>query len=147
MDVILTQDVDRLGKAGEKIRVKNGFFRNYLCPRRMAVLATEAGLKFLEAKKRHAEEKRKKEQADAQELAEKLKRATCVIAAKVGEEGKLFGSVTRQHIEEELKNQGFDIDKRNIDLAEPIHRVGEYQVSVHLHAEVEAPLKVVVTQS
>lgn len=147
MEVILTQDVDRIGKAGEKVRVKNGYFRNFLSPRKLAVLATEAGLRFLEAKKKQAEEKRQKEKAGAEALAEKLKSLTCVIKAKVGEEGKLFGSVTRQHIEAELKNHEFSIDKRVIELAEPIHRVGEYQVPVRLHSDVEVLLKVVVTQN
>lgn len=147
MDVILTQDVDRLGVAGEKVRVKNGYFRNFLSPRKLAVLATETGLKFLEAKKKQAEEKRQKEKAAAEALAEKLKSLACVIKTKVGEEGKLFGSVTRQHVEAELKVQGYEIDKRDIELAEPIHRVGEYQVPIRLHSEVEVLLKVVVTQN
>src|SRR3989338_3213161 len=126
MEVILLQDVERLGKAGEHVNVRDGFSRNYLLPRKLAILSSEVGLKFLEAKKKRAEEKRKKEVAEVTQLAERLEKWSCVIKAKVGEEGKLFGSVTRQDIASRLQSEGFNVDKRQIDLFEPIHRVGKY---------------------
>ncbi len=147
MEVILVQDVDQLGKAGDRVKVRDGFSRNYLLPRRLAVPVTEGGLKFLEAKKKRAEEIRLQEKEQASKLAERLGQSTCVLKAKVGAEGKLFGSMTRQDIHSALQKEGFEIDKRKIDLAEPIHQVGEYRVKIRLHAEVEAQLKVVVTQA
>lgn len=147
MEVILVQDVDHLGKAGERVKVRDGYSRNYLIPNKLAVLATEGGLKFLEAKKKRAEEKRLKEKEEASQLAQKISAWVCVIKAKVGPEGKLFGSVTRQDIHVALEQAGFAVDKRKIDLSEPIHQVGEYQVKIRLHSEVEAELKVVVTQA
>ena len=146
MEVILTKDVDKIGKAGETIRVRDGFSRNYLIPRKLAVPVTEGGLRFLQAKKKQAEAARVQEQAKATELADKIAQATCVLKVRVGQEGKLFGSVTRHDIQEALKKEGFQIDKRDID-TEPIHQVGEYQVKIRLHAEVEAQLKVIVTQA
>lgn len=147
MEVILVQDVDKLGKAGDQVRVRDGFSRNYLFPKRLAVPVTEGGLKFLEAKKKRAEEIRLQEKEQATKLAERIQQWTCVLKGKVGTEGKLFGSMTRQDIHDALRKEGFEIDKRKIDLAEPIHQVGEYRVKIRLHAEIEAQLKVVVTQA
>ena len=147
MEVILMQDVDKLGKAGERIKVRDGFSRNFLLPRKLAVPVTEGGLKFLEAKKKRAEELRRQEKEQASKLAERIGQWTCVLKAKVGTEGKLFGSITRQDIHDALHKEGFEIDKRKIDLSEPIHQIGEYRVKVRLHSEVEIQLKVVVTQA
>lgn len=147
MEIILVQDVDNLGKAGDRIKVRDGFSRNFLIPRRLAVPVSEGGLKFLEAKKKHAEEKRLQEKERAAQLAQKISNWTCVLKVKVGPEGKLFGSVTRQDIYNALHKEGFEIDKRKIELHEPIHHVGEYQVRIRLHSEVEFQLKVIVTQA
>jgi len=146
MEVILVQDVDKLGKAGDRVKVREGYSRNFLVPRRLAVPVTEGGLRFLEAKKKRAEEKRAQEKEQALKVAERLKLWTCVLKAKVGEEGKLFGSITRQDIDTALRKEGYEIDKRKIDLAEPIHQVGEYQVRIRLHSEVDVRIKVIVTQ-
>ena len=147
MEIILTQDVDKLGKAGDRVKVRDGFSRNYLFPRQLAVPITEGGLKFLEAKKKRAEEKRVQEKKQATQLAERIGQWTCVLKVKVGAEGKLFGSVTRQDIQTALHKEGFEVEKRNIDLFEPIHQVGEYRVRIRLHSEVEVQLKVVVKQA
>ena len=147
MEVILTQDVDKIGKAGERIKVRDGFSRNYLIPRRLAVPVTEGGLRFLEATKKRAEAKRLQEKEEAARLAEQIGAWTCVLKVKVGAEGKLFGSITRQDVHAALEAKGFPVDKRKIDLPEPIHQLGEYQVRIRLHSEVETPLKVIVTQS
>ena len=146
MEVILVQDVDNLGKAGDRIKVREGYSRNYLIPRKLAVPVSEGGLKFLEAKKKRASEKRMQEKVQALELAKKLEQLTCTLSAKVGQEGKLFGSITRQDIYAALHKEGFEIDKRHIE-TEPIHQLGEYKVKVRLHSEVEAHLKVIVTQA
>jgi large subunit ribosomal protein L9 len=147
MEVILVEDVERIGKAGERVKVRDGFSRNYLIPKRLAVPVTEGGLRFLEAKKKRAEEKRLKEKEVLLALAERLKQHTCVLKANVGAEGKLFGSITRQQIQDGLQKEGFEIDKKKIELTEPIHRVGEYQVPIRFHPEIEVSLKVVVTQA
>ena len=147
MEIILVQDVDKLGKAGDRLKVRDGYSRNYLLPRRLAVPVTEGGLKFLEAKKKRAEELRSQEKEQAAKLAERMEQWSCVLKAKVGTEGKLFGSITRQDIHTALQKQGFEIDKRKIDLVEPIHQVGEYQIKIRLHSEVEVQLKVIVTQA
>lgn len=146
MEVILTQDVINIGKAGERIKVRDGFSRNYLIPRKLAVPVTEGGLRFLEAKKKRAEEQRAQEKVKAGQLAERINQSVCVLKVRVGQEGKLFGSVTRQDIQAALKKEGFEIDKRHI-ATEPLHQVGEYQIKIKLHSEVEAQLKVVVTQA
>ncbi|MBI4373160.1 MAG: 50S ribosomal protein L9 [Candidatus Omnitrophica bacterium] len=147
MEIILLEDVDKLGKAGERVKVRDGFSRNFLIPRRLAVPVTEGGLRFLEAKKKRAEEKRAQEKLQAAQLAEKIGKYTCTLKAKVGAEGKLFGSVTRQDIYAALHHEGLEVDKRKIDLVEPIHQIGEYHVKIRLHSEVEVQLKVVVSQA
>ena len=147
MEVILVQDVEKLGKAGDRVKVRDGYSRNFLIPRHLAVPVTEGGLKFLEAKKKQAEEKRLQEMEQAKRLAERIQQWACVMKAKVGAEGKLFGSITRQDLKVALAKEGFEVDRRKIDLYEPIHQVGEYQVRLRLHPEVEVQLKVIVTQA
>ena len=147
MEVILLEDVEKLGKAGDRVKVKDGFSRNFLLPRRLAVPVTEGGLKFLEAKKKRAEAKRIQEKEQAAQLAERMGQWTCVLKVKVGPEGKLFGSVTRHDIETALHKEGFQIERHRIDLHEPIRQVGECKVRIRLHSEVETQLKVVVTQA
>ena len=147
MEVILVQDIEQIGKAGERVKVRDGFSRNFLFPKKLAVPVTGGGLKFLEAKKKRAEKKRSDEQDRAKQMAAKVEKLNLMIKAKVAEEGKLFGSVSRQDISDSLAKQGLTIDKQHIDLFDPIHQVGEYQVRVRLHADVEAMLKVVVVQA
>lgn len=147
MELILIQDVEKLGKAGERVKVRDGYSRNYLIPRKLAVPITEGGLKFLEAKKKRAEEKRAQEKEEAAKLAGRIGQWTCVIKAKVGAEGKLFGSITRQDIYAALHQEGFEVDKRKIDLLDPIHQVGEYHVRIRLHSDIDVQLRVIVTQS
>jgi large subunit ribosomal protein L9 len=147
MELILIQDVEKLGKAGDRIKARDGYSRNYLIPRRLAVPTTEGGLKFLDAKKKRAEEKRAQEKTEAAKLAERIGQWSCVIKAKVGAEGKLFGSVTRQDVHAALLKEGIEVDKRKIDLLDPIHQVGEYSVRIRLHSEVDVQLKVIVTQA
>lgn len=147
MEVILVQDIEKLGKAGDRVKVRDGFSRNYLIPKRLAVPVTQGGLKFLEAKKKRAEEKRIQEKEKASRLADRIGEWTCVLKVKVGPEGKLFGSITRRDLEVALQKEGFEIDKRQVGLHQPIHQVGEYRIPIHVYSEVEAQLKVIVTQA
>ncbi|HYV97204.1 MAG TPA: 50S ribosomal protein L9 [Gemmatimonadaceae bacterium] len=141
-EVILRESVTNLGHPGDIVDVSAGYARNYLVPRGIAYLATDGN------KKRIAQEKARLEAADAarvataQELAAKLEPISLTFSARVGEEGKLFGSVTSADIVEQLTNQGFEIEKRMIDLQEPIRALGVYKVGIRLHADVRPEIKV-----
>ena len=144
MQVILREDVDNLGKIGDLVKVKPGYARNFLVPKKKAIEATPKNLKAMEhAKKMVADRLRTLKKAAAAD-AENIKALSLVIKAKVGEEGKLFGSVTTMDIAEAAAAQGVKIDKRKIVLEEPIKRVGEFTVAVKLHADVTTDLKVMV---
>jgi large subunit ribosomal protein L9 len=142
MEVILRQAVENLGHPGDVVTVSNGFARNYLLPRGIAFQATEGN------KKRIAQEKARLEQAEsqrrdsAQDIAKKLEEVSIAFAARVGEEGKLFGSVTTGDIADQLAAQGFTIERRQIDLHEPIKSLGVYRVPIKLHADVKPEIKV-----
>ncbi len=147
MEVILIQDVEKLGKAGDQVKVRDGYSRNFLFPRRLAAPVTAGGLKFLESKKKQAQAKREKEKQAALDLKEQIQKWSCVIKMKVGEGGKLFGSVTRQDISNLLEKAGFPVDKRHIDLFDSIHQVGKYEVRLRLYPEVDMMLSVLVVEA
>jgi large subunit ribosomal protein L9 len=142
MKVILKADVKDLGRIGEVITVKDGFARNYLMPKGFAVDASTKNVKEFEHEKRQILEIAKKIRAGAEGLAEKIVATGITIKAKVGEEDKLFGSVTAMDIADALKAEGIEIDKKKINLEEPIKRVGEYKVPVKLHSDVTADITV-----
>lgn len=144
MEVILKEEVPKLGSIGDVVKVKPGYARNYLLPRGLAVVADPRNLGLVEHQKRVAGEKRERELRQAQTLAGKLRGAMVTITARAGEEGKLFGSVTNIDIERALEAQGFSIDRRRIRLDEPIKSLGEYAVPVHLPLGVEASVAVKV---
>jgi len=144
MKVILKEDVESLGKIGDIINVSNGYARNFLIPKDLAIEASGKNIKALEHDKRIIEKKAEKQKGKAEAMAEKLGAVTCTILRKVGEQDKLFGSVTTRDIEESLKEQGADIDKKNILLEEPIKSLGEFPVKVKLFSGVVAEIKVVV---
>ena len=146
MKVILRQDHEKLGEAGSVINVNPGFARNYLIPQGVAMVATDANLKRFESEKQQLSWKKEKEKRDAQELAKVLENISCTITVQVGEEDKLFGSVTSQHIAEALEEQDHKIDKRKILLEEPIKSLGIYSVPIKLHTDVEAKIKVWVVK-
>ncbi len=146
MKVILRQDHEKLGEAGSVVNVKPGFARNYLIPQGMAMVATDANLKRFESEKQQLSWKKEKEKRESQELAKVLENISCTITVQVGEEDKLFGSVTSQHIAEALEEQGQKIDKRKILLEEPIKSLGIYSVPIKLHTDVEAKIKVWVVK-
>ncbi|MDC1068296.1 50S ribosomal protein L9 [Candidatus Kapabacteria bacterium] len=142
MRIILRQDVDNLGIMGEVVTVKDGYARNYLIPRQMAYYASPSAVDKIEKEKEVYMQKRVDQKIAAQSLADKFNELQVTIAMKVGDEGKLFGSVTTQMIADELKLQGFNIDKRDITIPDAIKTLGVFQVKVKLHAEVTANLRV-----
>ncbi len=142
MKVILRQDYEALGHIGDVVEVKDGYARNYLLPRNIAYQATEGSLRALEEEKRQYERRQEKEKKSASNLGVMLSSASVTLKMKVGEEDKLFGSVTSQMIAEQLEAQGITIDKRSIELDEPIKTLGMYEVPVKLHPKVTSTLKV-----
>lgn len=146
MEVILRKDHEKLGTVGTKVAVKDGYARNYLIPRGLAYEATEGALRALEEEKKQAERRSNKELKTSQKLALELEKVSITIQMKVGEDEKLFGSVTSQMIADSLKEKGFEIDKRIIDLEEPIKALGIYNVNVKLHQNVAGKVKVWVVR-
>ena len=142
MEVILRQAVENLGKPGDVVKVSNGYARNFLLPRGVAFEATPGNLKRIEQEKERLEAAENERRAAAQGLAEKLEQVSLTFSARVGEEGKLFGSVTGADIAHQLEAQGFHIEKRQIDLHEPIRTLGVFRVPVRLHADVKPEVKV-----
>jgi large subunit ribosomal protein L9 len=144
IQVILRQDVDKVGKSGELVRVRPGFARNYLLPRELAVAATDAAVHRIEHEKAVAVVRAEKARREAQAAADRLSAITIRIAQKAGEDGRLFGSVTTKDIEAALKAQGIAVDRRKIQLADPIKAVGSYAIAIKLVSDVAATLKVEV---
>ena len=144
VQVILSEDVPSLGNAGELVNVKPGFARNYLLPQGKAIAATEASKRELEHQQRVIAGKVRREVELLEGERKKIDGVVVEIAAQAGEEGKLFGSVTVVQIAEKLAEQGLDIDRRRIDLADPIKALGEHDVVVKLHRQVTATIKVKV---
>lgn len=144
MEIILTEDVHKLGHAGDVVRVKDGYARNYLLPRGKAMLATRGRVRELEHKRRMVEEKQRKEVASLEQLGRQISGIRLEFEALTSEEGKLFGSVTNADIAARLAEQGIEIDRRRIDLPDPIKQAGEYAVSIRLHREVGAQIAVEV---
>ena len=146
MKVILTQDIAGLGSIGDLITVKDGFGRNYLVPQGKALQATSQNMKKLEHQKRQIREKTDKAKREAERLAARIESISCTVAKAVGEEDKLFGSVTGMDIESSLKLEGIEIDRKKINLPEPIRSLGIYNIPIKLHPEVTATLKLWVVK-
>jgi large subunit ribosomal protein L9 len=144
MKVILTQNVDHLGEKGEIHEVADGYGRNYLIPQGMARMATDGAVKQLREEEKQAARKQAAAAEDAEELKKELEDMQVVFTAKVGEENRIFGTVTTQQIAVELSNRGFDIDRRNISLDEEIRVVGQYTAEIDLHPDVTAQLSIQV---
>lgn len=145
MLVILNKDVKGTGKAGDVVKVNDGFARNMLIPKGLATEATAGNVRQLEKKKAIEAEKKAEEKSAAVQLAEKIKTIAVVIKTKAGDNGKIFGSITSKDIAEELKKQhSIDVDKKKIQLSSPIKNTGEISVEIKLYSEVTATLKVVV---
>jgi len=144
MKVILTQDMESLGLGGEIVNVAKGYARNYLIPRGMALEATEQNIKLTEMQRKNIEIKRIKAKEDALKVKERLSGISVTIAQKVGEEDKLYGSVTTMDIAEQLEKQGITVERRRMVLDKPIKTLGDFAVTVKLHPDVSASIKVVV---
>ncbi len=142
MEIILRQAVESLGHPGDVVTVKNGYARNFLLPRGFAFEATPGNLKRINAERSRLEAAENDRRGTASELARKLEEVQLTFSARVGEEGKLFGSVTSADIAEQLAAQGFNIEKRLIDLHDPIKALGVYRVPVKLHADVKPEIRV-----
>ncbi len=144
MQVILREDIEKLGKIGDLVNVADGYARNFLVPMKKALEATPKNLHAMEHARKMVSDRIRKLKKEATTEADKIKGLSLTIKAKTGEEGKLFGSVTSMDIAEAAKAQGVVIDKRKIVLAEPIKRLGEFVVPVKLHADIASELKVSV---
>jgi large subunit ribosomal protein L9 len=144
MKVILKQDVEKLGKAGDVVKVAPGFGRNYLIPRRFAVVATPGNIKITEMEQVAHARRDHREKESAALLAREIIKLTVTIQRKAGEGGALYGSVTAIDIADYLITHKIDIDKRKIQLEDPIKTVGEYEVPIRLHRDVTVPIKVIV---
>jgi len=142
MKVILKEDVHGLGKAGQIINVKDGYARNFLFPKGLALVADEKNMRLLEYQKKKFEEQAKKKRQDAESIAERLTGIQITIKSKAGEGQKLFGSITSKDIAEALQKEGFSIERKQIMISEPIKRLGEYEVEVKLHSNINAKLKI-----
>ena len=146
MEVILREHVDNLGRRGEIVKVADGYARNYLLPRKLALLATDGNKKQIERERAKFEVKELEEQKVAQAVADRMATVEIEIARRVGETEALYGSVTSSDIAEALAAKGFDLDRRKLQLHEPIKKIGAYDVPVKLHRDVTVQLKVRVDQ-
>ena len=146
MEVILREDVDKLGRRGEVVKVAEGYGRNFLLPRGLALAVNEANKAMIAKERKSHEARMAKEKAEFQAVADRINGIRFVAPRKVGENDVLYGSVTSGDIADFLKGKGVDLDKRKIQLEEPIKKLGEHEVQVKLHPEVAAKLKVLVTK-
>ena len=142
MEVILRQSVDSLGHPGDVVTVSPGYARNYLLPRGIAYAATAGNKKRIAQEKARLEAAESERRGAAEDVAKKLEEVSITFSARVGDEGKLFGSVTTADIAQQLEAQGYHIEKRQIDLHEPIKALGVYRVPIRLHADVRPEIKV-----
>jgi large subunit ribosomal protein L9 len=145
MKIILREDIENLGKAGEVVKVADGYGRNYLIPRNLALLANVRNMKTLDHDRRAIETRAKKARKNAEDVAASLSGLSLSISAKAGEEGKLFGAVTSRDIAEALEAKGFKIERKAVQLEEPIKQLGDYKVKVRVASEVVPEISVTVT--
>ena len=146
MQIILLENIPSLGKAGDLVKVSDGYGRNYLIPQKKAILATEKSLKVIEHQKRQVQQRIEKAKKDAEKLGQRIEKLSCTFTKTVGESGKLFGSVTSMDIENYLKENGIEVDRKKVSLEEPIKNLGVFTVPIKLHPEVTTHLKVWVVQ-
>ena len=142
MEVILREHVEHLGERGEIVKVSDGYARNYLLPRKLALPATDGNRKHVERERRKMDTREAEEKSQAEAIAARLAAIDITIARRVGDTEQLYGSVTAADITEFLKGKGFDVDRRKLQLHEPIKKVGEYTVPIKLHRDVTTHVKV-----
>lgn len=147
MEVILKEDVPKLGSRGEVVKVAEGYGRNYLLPRKLAIEATPGNKAVIEQMKAAAVRRTQRDRADAEALAKQLEGVTVRFARRSGEHDQLFGSVTSHDIAEALQKQGFNIDRRKIELNQPLKTLGEFTATIHLFKGVSASVKVVIEKA
>ena len=146
MEVILREHVENLGKRGEIVKVADGYARNYLLPRKLALPATDGNRKHVERERKIVDARESQEKAQAEAMAARLAAVDITIARRVGETDALYGSVTSADIADFLKTKGFELDRRKLILPEPIKAIGDHDVPLKLHREVTVPLKVHVVK-
>lgn len=146
MEVILREDIEKLGNRGQVVKVASGYARNFLLPKRLAVAATEANKKIVEQERQAHLRKEAKLHGEAQDLANLMNGVSVTIAQKAGENDQLFGSVTSKDVTDALTAKGYTVDRRKVQLDDPIKQLGEYKVPVRLHKDVTAEITVVVTR-
>src|SRR5207253_7532630 len=145
MQIILQEDIDKLGHRGDVVTVKPGYARNYLLPRKLAVEATPGNVRQIEAERAALLKREARERATAEAQSAQMKDLRLSFERKVGEHGLLYGSVTAMHIADALKEKGYEVDRRRVHLSEPIKETGDYTVSVRLHRDVSVEIPVAVT--
>jgi large subunit ribosomal protein L9 len=146
MDVILREDIDKLGSRGQVVHVAAGYARNFLLPKRLAVPATESNKKIVEQERQAHLRKEAKLKSEAEDLGKLMSGVTVTISQKAGENDQLFGSVTAKDVADALEKQGYTIDRRKVHLDEPIKQLGEHKVSVRLHRDVSVEVAVHVVK-
>lgn len=146
MEVILCQDVEKIGRIGEVVKVKSGFARNYLIPNKLAYLATPSNLKRIELEKSKRIAIDRQAQEEAKQLAEKLNKVSCTITVEVNDLDKLYGSVAEMDIVHALEQEGYKIEKRDVIIEKPIEALGIYDIGIKLHREVTAKVRVWVAK-
>lgn len=146
MKVVLREEVKGLGVKGDLVEVANGYARNYLLPKKLALRPEGVNLEAMKRSREHALERKEKEKKDLEALAEKIKKISLTISMKAGEDDKLYGAVTEQHLAEALKREGIELDKKKIALEEPLKLLGVYNVPLKLSPDLSVPLKVWVVK-
>jgi large subunit ribosomal protein L9 len=146
MEIILREDVERLGSRGQVVKVADGYARNFLLPKRLAVAATDSNRKIVEQERQAHLRREAKQKGEAEDLSKLLSGVTVIIAQKAGENDQLFGSVTSKDVAEALAQKNYTIDRRKIQLDEPIKQLGEYKIAVRLHRDVTAEVTVQVVK-
>ena len=146
MEIILREDVERLGSRGQVVKVADGYARNFLLPKRLAVAATDSNRKIVEQERQAHLRREAKQKGEAEDLSKLLSGVTVIIAQKAGENDQLFGSVTSKDVADALAAKGFTIDRRKIQLDEPIKSLGEFKIPVKLHKDVTTEVTLVVAK-
>jgi large subunit ribosomal protein L9 len=146
MEIILREDVERLGSRGQVVKVADGYARNFLLPQRLAVAATDSNRKIVEQERQAHLRREAKQKGEAEDLSKLLSGVTVIIAQKAGENDQLFGSVTSKDVAEALAQKNYTIDRRKIQLDEPIKQLGEFKIPVRLHRDVTAEVTVQVVK-
>jgi large subunit ribosomal protein L9 len=146
MEVILREHVENLGRRGDIVKVAEGYARNYLLPRKLALAVTDSNKRQIERERKIADAREAEEKTRAEAVASRLANVEIAISRRVGENDTLYGSVTAADIAQALETQGFEIDKRRVQLAEPLKQLGEVTVSIKIHRDVTAQVKVAVTK-